>query len=816
MRRSIIFCLLVLFSLTASLGTHAGPTYMVLEQTSDGSAKHQPLNMSLLDGDAVDPVLHHIILNQPTDSATAQVLWLANEKPYKWVQGGADNDFDFVEYAILPDGSSIEYRIYLYQYDTELTDLRHLRTASDWRIDGGVLASLDFGQYRIEAAVRVPGRPEQTLSSRIDVIPNPDPNNATDPGDGPTKSNGDGLAIPRARFVDKPLYYLLGSGVDIRFEVDNFPAGADVLAIAWSDSAFDLISEFAHTQNEQPWAIASEKMNTLPVGVAELQLIVRTADGTSKTSHRVHIVDPNGEPDPDNGGGDPQAPAPADPAPPADDPVAPPPAPVGQAGDGQQPPANPGAIPVPDLGGAAIGFTTLTKSPNTRVIYVSNSQGNDSNDGLSEATPVKTLQHAKDLVRDGKPDWLLLKCGDVWENEHLMGLMQSGSSDVEPFVLSTYGEGARPLIIPPSGTHGIQLTGTRVNGVVIQGIHIYAATRDPASPKFVNRDGQWDGINVRLTSQDGLYVRSLVIEDCIVSHFDTNIEIVDDWPRLQKGDNGEATAGTPGRIKATLRRNIVQYASGTDSHSIGIYLEGTRDTVVEQNLVDHNGTAQSDGIKKRNKRSHNIYCQTFNGPITFRENIISRAGAHGLQLRAGGDIVGNLFVHNAMAFFTSLADSKANYNVILESVDIDPDVPENWRGFGIQGWGMDRYEVIGNIVARRLGTLERAGIDVSAKKLIVKNNIVYKWQSSETGKSIKLGAPETELSGNLTTDIATGQEPPYADPSRGVQSFAGSIGLEPTVESMINAIANRPRGVWVDEFAASTINDHVREGFQLK
>src|SRR2546423_14641649 len=58
------------------------------------------------------------------------------------------------------------------------------------------------------------------------------------------------------------------------------------------------------------------------------------------------------------------------------------------------------------------GWTKFPPSPDTRIIYVSSSAGSDSNLGLLPISPVKTLNKAKSLLRDGKPDWMLLKCGD--------------------------------------------------------------------------------------------------------------------------------------------------------------------------------------------------------------------------------------------------------------------------------------------------------------------------------------------------------------------------------------------------------------------
>src|SRR3989338_1091043 len=84
------------------------------------------------------------------------------------------------------------------------------------------------------------------------------------------------------------------------------------------------------------------------------------------------------------------------------------------------------------------GWTVFTPSPDTRIIYVSSSEGNDLNDGLSPQTPKQTISAGKALLRDTYPDWLLLKRGDMWY-ETLDGWKISGRSADEPMLISSYG-----------------------------------------------------------------------------------------------------------------------------------------------------------------------------------------------------------------------------------------------------------------------------------------------------------------------------------------------------------------------------------------
>jgi hypothetical protein len=89
--------------------------------------------------------------------------------------------------------------------------------------------------------------------------------------------------------------------------------------------------------------------------------------------------------------------------------------------------------------------------PDSRMVYASNSTGNDANDGLSAATPKKSIAAAAALLREGFPDWLLLRRGDEW-NEGLSGLGLSGRSDTEPMVVTAFGTGAPPRLIPADGS----------------------------------------------------------------------------------------------------------------------------------------------------------------------------------------------------------------------------------------------------------------------------------------------------------------------------------------------------------------------------
>ncbi len=95
-----------------------------------------------------------------------------------------------------------------------------------------------------------------------------------------------------------------------------------------------------------------------------------------------------------------------------------------------------------------IGFVfspAVVHAADAAVYYVSQSEGDDTADGLSEATAWKTLTHvSQKTFQPG--DRILLKAGDRWTGETLT-LRGSGTPDL-PIELSSYGTGDKPLISP--------------------------------------------------------------------------------------------------------------------------------------------------------------------------------------------------------------------------------------------------------------------------------------------------------------------------------------------------------------------------------
>lgn len=74
--------------------------------------------------------------------------------------------------------------------------------------------------------------------------------------------------------------------------------------------------------------------------------------------------------------------------------------------------------------------------------YVSSSEGNDENDGLSPETPWSTMKHACEMISEG--DTVLFKRGDIWR-------MDMPRCHTKYVTYSAYGEGAKPAFYGSAG-----------------------------------------------------------------------------------------------------------------------------------------------------------------------------------------------------------------------------------------------------------------------------------------------------------------------------------------------------------------------------
>lgn len=444
----------------------------------------------------------------------------------------------------------------------------------------------------------------------------------------------------------------------------------------------------------------------LAVACAALALALHAPARAAQGVIELDTPAPTQPPPPSGPSGQPQGPASAAGAPQSTTPTPPPP---------------PHFEPDPSLGAPSTtnGWTDLAPSVDSLLVYVSSSRGDDAFDGLSESSPKRTIAAGKALLRQGKPDWLLLQRGDSWQ-ESLGQWMRCGRSAAEPVVVTSFGDSTRrPMLLTGTqdGVLGLASGPSPdvLRDVAFVGIHFRAHTYD-------GTNGAPSGLNW-LIECDGL-----LVEDCLFERYQINVSI-------------PAFGGRKHDIR--LRRNVILDAfalSGTVGH--GIYLSACDGVLVEENVLDRNGWNESIPGAEPSLFRHGIYVQGGAGACTgvvVRGNLVCESASHGLQLRSGGIADDNLFVRNPIALQLGGGNEPvpggvrgvARGNVILDGHDIND---QHHRGWGIDAANLSSGEITDNVIAQLSEAHSpiamnlygnQNGIGVHAT--LVARNVVWDW-----------------------------------------------------------------------------------------
>jgi hypothetical protein len=503
------------------------------------------------------------------------------------------------------------------------------------------------------------------------------------------------------------------------------------------------------------------------------------------------------------------------------------------------------------------GWTPLNPSNDSRIVYVSSSGGNDSNSGLASSAPVRTLTHGFNLLRDGYPDWLMLKCGDAWSGESLYWT-KGGRSATEMMRLGSYGTGERPLI----------MTG-RNDGLNNIGPHAHLAITDV---HFLADGNDGSATNSGITLMNGW--SNVLIENVMIERYLCNIAF-QNYPTLRLSD-----------IK--VRRCIIVDAyTTTQQHAQGLLAGATDGLLIEECVFDHNGLNNDGSGSPTSGFSCGMYLQVGNTGVVTRGNIVSRQGGEGISQRCGGVCENNLILQNPMNIqFGSVNVPTATggairNNVVLDSHDIDP---ANQRGIGMTIYDAVGLEVAGNIVAhQRTGTGNIYGINfgtysggsIQSRYISVHDNVVYDWtlpdgttyegsiglmigpaagsnnitvrnndfQGPRGGFLVALSGITASVFGPVTftgnryytTNLAPHQiyytttypqwegdsgetgasygALSYPDPERCVGTYMAAMGAPATLGTFAALARRQSRTNWSDRFTAAAVNDYIRAGF---
>ena len=491
------------------------------------------------------------------------------------------------------------------------------------------------------------------------------------------------------------------------------------------------------------------------------------------------------------------------------------------------------------------GWTTFTPSADSRVIYVSTS-GSDSNSGLSESQPLRTINAAKSLIRAGRPDWVLLKRGDVFTNETLGVLRVSGRSPQEPIYFGAYGTGNRPILRVGSNDGFATLAGnaTALNYVAIQGLHFIDHTHT----------GNEKNAGIRF-QRKGSHV---YIEDVKVENFKDGMVFA-----------GETQADAVSNI--TIRRSVIidNWSKSSNGHAQGIYGSGVvNGLTIEENVIDRNGWKEGVPGAEKTVYNHNIYINDGAQNVVIRNNISTRASLRGILTRGGGVVTGNFTARNAIGIET-WGDATITNNVVLENGDI-PNFPQ---GFGIQVKAGDGDVVIdNNVIAHDWSdfTYNVFGIRIwnGLNSAVVTNNIIYNWRRpffyDTYGRNTQLTVqgnhfqidddfhPVVAHTGTRQTNVhdygnnvyysprsqpmwhqngyqswtnwrnynggeddSTFQRQTYTDPNRGLGDYNASLGGSNSFDAFLAAARNLSRQNYNTNYTAAPAIAFIRAGFNL-
>lgn len=501
-------------------------------------------------------------------------------------------------------------------------------------------------------------------------------------------------------------------------------------------------------------------------------------------------------------------------------------------------------------------WSEAVPSPDTRYVYVSSSEGSDSSSGLSVDHPVRSLGRAMSLMRDGYPDRLLLKRGDVWY-ESFGGWTLSGRSESEPMIIGAYGSASdRPHL---------RLTNERAMYLIGSPKHLWIT-----SMRMTAATPTWrQGILFHYSGSDG---EDLLFEDLYIEGFNGNI-MVDET-------NAATSRYKNMRFRRVTSVDAVLFEDGelsTSTGTQGLFLSYTDGTLIEECIFDHNGRSHDPEIQISGLFAHNLYISADNQNFQMRGTISASAGSHGIKCMSGGVIRDCLFLRNPINIMLGHDSSNpggsisfAEGNVILDSQAIDTHLP---RGAGIQLLNLRDSSISNNIIAGlRSQATGGKGLSMvinntnAMDHVEIANNTIVDWFGSAIHVDLQESVPfDVTVQGNRLDTRSDGfmydlsqfevadsvlfqSNVYYADPipffaridqsyldhsqwqafvydlesvvvpfesglwgSLSIERYQASLGQEPTLDAFMEQARQQRRGDWDHRYTAESVQTYCQE-----
>ena len=382
----------------------------------------------------------------------------------------------------------------------------------------------------------------------------------------------------------------------------------------------------------------------------------------------------------------------------------------------------------------ANGWSIITPDTETRIVYVSSTEGNDATAKTYLSSEVgdpfnpsavkayKTIENAYSELRDGKPDWILLKKGDQFELKNTLWL-KAGKSSMAHMVIGAYGDETklRPVIKSQDVTvfKGVK----NKSYISIIGLDLYASSYDPKSSDFLGWMASRNGGSA-IISTAGVSEQYGNLVDGI--HIENN--------RIRYYPLGIAMGVVQGAVNKNIiiRRNEIINSYNTKGHSQGMFLNGLNGSIIEENIFDHNGWYQQrpSNVAMNTKDygyatyfNHNVYIADSSNLIIER-NLSSRSSSIGMKFTSNSNT-------------TTKIDTINSYNILLK----DNLIVEGEVGFSIggnkdydNGYRWDDIQLVNNVITN-------VGRTQPTNRNIAFNLDVEDWQSGN-------------ICGNIITDNA--------------------------------------------------------------
>ncbi|MEL6957329.1 MAG: hypothetical protein AAGL89_00090 [Pseudomonadota bacterium] len=380
--------------------------------------------------------------------------------------------------------------------------------------------------------------------------------------------------------------------------------------------------------------------------------------------------------------------------------------------------------------------------------------------------------------------WLLLESGHVYSDlGKVVGRGAEGESQLNPLHITSYGEGAKPVI-----TGGISISQMASENIVVSNVHVTGGIQVK------------DGTNVLVTDTD-------VTEKLI------NIRGSEDFTLHDSTISYTTVASLDGS-------GVTQGFLGVDTS--GILLTG--------NVFHHNGwedgynpTDGTDGAP--DMFSHNVYLQWNTTDVTYTDNISSQSSSVGAQLRGGAYAEDNLFLDNNVAVNFLGGNYKnfgnvGNFTYFGDNV-ITSGSYKDAAGIGGKGWGTtnggaettmhdniithladpDDPSDLEDKVITRHATSDKEGGSTFYDDTIVLNWLgsdPTRWKDSALDRNIE----DVNVEQAMQTTI---------------QRYAAELtnGEEATIEGLMTYVLSLSDSDFDDNVSASDIVDYFQTGFGL-